>query len=79
MHFAFALSRLRGWQRCDRGGSKDYLWTQERLPGALNCILWEQGWRGKDVHMIFLKVEPKWDEYRSDQRFADLLRWEGLL
>ena len=27
----------------------------------------------RDVHMIFLTVDPKWDVYRKDQRFLDLL------
>ena len=26
-----------------------------------------------DVHLIYLPVDPKWDEYRSDRRFVDLL------
>jgi hypothetical protein len=32
--------------------------------------------RGKslgDVHMVFLPVDPKWDPFREDPRFADLL------
>ena len=27
----------------------------------------------RDVHLIYLPVDPKWDEYRSDPRFVDLL------
>ena len=27
----------------------------------------------RDVHLIFLTVDPKWDAYRSDSRFTALL------
>ncbi len=27
----------------------------------------------RDVHMIFLSTDPKWDRYRMDPRFIDLL------
>ena len=27
----------------------------------------------RDVHLIYLPVDPKWDAYRSDRRFVDLL------
>jgi hypothetical protein len=34
---------------------------------------------GHDVHLIYLPVDPKWDQYRSDARFIALLgRWKAM-
>jgi TolB-like protein/DNA-binding winged helix-turn-helix (wHTH) protein/Flp pilus assembly protein TadD len=33
----------------------------------------ERGYGARDVHMMFLTVDVKWDPYRSDPRFQDLL------
>jgi TolB-like protein/DNA-binding winged helix-turn-helix (wHTH) protein/Tfp pilus assembly protein PilF len=38
----------------------------------------EKGYEARDVHMIFLKVDPKWDSFRSDSRFQDLLQRMGF-
>ena len=27
----------------------------------------------RDVHLMFLPVDPKWDEYRENSRFKDVL------
>jgi TolB-like protein/DNA-binding winged helix-turn-helix (wHTH) protein/Flp pilus assembly protein TadD len=32
----------------------------------------------RDVHLIFLTVDPKWDPYRADPRFIELLRRCGF-
>ena len=34
----------------------------------------EKGFAEKDVRMVFLKVEPKWNNLRNESRFADLIR-----
>ncbi len=38
----------------------------------------ERGFEQRDPKMTFLKVEPKWNNLRSDPRFAELLRKVGL-
>jgi TolB-like protein/DNA-binding winged helix-turn-helix (wHTH) protein/Tfp pilus assembly protein PilF len=35
--------------------------------------LLDRAFSARDVHLIFLPVDPKWDEYRQDPRFAALL------
>jgi Tfp pilus assembly protein PilF len=34
----------------------------------------EQGFAEKDVRIVFLKVEPKWDGLRTEPRFVELIR-----
>ncbi len=38
----------------------------------------EKGFREKDVRMVFLKVEPKFNDLRNDPRFMDLVRRMNL-
>lgn len=37
----------------------------EWMNNALSC---------RDVHLIYLPVDPKWDSFRNDERFHDILR-----
>lgn len=39
---------------------------------ALNLL--EIAFRERDARMIMLKVEPKWDDFRSEPRFIDLMK-----
>jgi hypothetical protein len=34
----------------------------------------EKAFEAKDVRLILLKVDPKWDNLRSDPRFADIMK-----
>jgi serine/threonine protein kinase/Flp pilus assembly protein TadD len=38
----------------------------------------EQAYEQRDARMVFLKVEPKWNNLREDARFQDLLRRVGF-
>jgi hypothetical protein len=34
----------------------------------------ERGYEERDVHMMFLKVDPRWDDFRADPRFVEVMR-----
>ena len=38
---------------------------------AFECL--DRAYAARDVHLMFLPVDPKWDDYRQDPRFAALL------
>jgi hypothetical protein len=38
----------------------------------------ERGYREREPRMVFLKVEPKWNNLRDEPRFQDLLRRVGF-
>jgi len=43
------------------------------------ALAWlERALEQRDPRMVFLKVEPKWNNLRSDPRFQDLLRRVGF-
>jgi hypothetical protein len=33
----------------------------------------EKAYSARDVHLVFLPVDPRWAEYRTDPRFLDLI------
>jgi hypothetical protein len=37
-----------------------------------------KAYAARDVHLIYLPVDPKWDPYRSDERFVALLAQCGF-
>jgi hypothetical protein len=37
-----------------------------------------KAYEDRDVRLVFLKVEPKWDSLRADERFMDLIGRMGL-
>ena len=39
----------------------------------------ERAYEARDVHLIFLPVDPKWDALQKDPRFRDLLRRCGFI
>ena len=38
----------------------------------------EKAYDGRDIGLTFLKVEPRWDPFRSDPRFVNLMRRVGF-
>jgi DNA-binding winged helix-turn-helix (wHTH) protein/TolB-like protein/Tfp pilus assembly protein PilF len=49
------------------------------LGDADNAFEWlEKGFAARDPKMVFLKVEPKWKDLRSDPRFVSLIRRMNL-
>ena len=46
------------------------------LEGALSSL--EQAYTERDQYMIYLKVDPKFDQFHSEPRFQALLRGIGL-
>ncbi len=43
------------------------------------ALAWlERAYQGRDVHLIFLTVDPKWDPFRRDPRFETLLERAGF-
>ena len=39
----------------------------------------EEAYTARDVHLVFLTVDPKWDDYRSEPRFKRLLERCGFV
>jgi hypothetical protein len=39
----------------------------------------EKAYLKRDVHLIYLPVDPKWDRYRADPRFVALLEKCGFV
>lgn len=39
----------------------------------------ERAYKDRDQKMVFLKVEPKWNNLRGDPRFQELMRRVGFL
>ncbi len=49
------------------------------MDDAARSMEWlERGFAERDVRMVFLGVDPKWDALRAGQRFQDLLRRVGF-
>ena len=43
------------------------------------ALLWlEKAYEERDVRLTLLKVDPKWDSFRSDPRFLSILKRIGL-
>lgn len=68
-----------GYGFCDYMKNVDMAAVQVRL-GELDAAFesLERGYTKHEVELIYLKVDPNWDNLRSDPRFQDLIRRVGL-
>ncbi len=68
-----------GYGCCDYMQNADVAAVQVRL-GEFNAAFesLERGYAEHDAELIYLKVDPYWDDLRSDPRFQDLIRRVGL-
>ena len=73
----FASSSGYGW--CDYAQNADMAALQVRL-GEFNAAFesLERGYTKHEEELIDLKVDPNWDDLRSEPRFQDLIRRVGL-
>ncbi len=73
----FASPSGYGW--CDYMQNADVAAVQVRL-GEFNPAFesLERGYAKHEADLIYLKVDPYWDDLRSDSRFQDLVRRVGL-
>jgi TolB-like protein len=91
LEHGYATSGYKGAQKdlvraMERIARKDYFahWVIAHFCGELNdrdrAFAWlEKSYELRDDHLVFLKVDPFWnDNLRSDPRFADLIRRMGL-
>ena len=90
MGHAFAVSGKRGEakqvldelttisnQRCVPPYNMAIIYTG--LEEKEQALAWlEKAYEDRDVRLVFLKVEPKWDVLRADERFISLIRRVGL-
>jgi hypothetical protein len=45
-----------------------------------DAVAWlERAYDARDVHLLFLPVDPKWDAFRDDLRFAAILKRCGFI
>jgi TolB-like protein/DNA-binding winged helix-turn-helix (wHTH) protein len=68
-----------GYGFCDYAKNLDMAAVQVRLDdinGAFESL--ERGFTKHEAELIYLKVDPSWDNLRSDPRFQDLIRRVGL-
>ena len=68
-----------GYGSCDYMKNSGMATVQVRL-GEINAAFesLERGYAKHEVDLIYLKVDPSWDNLRSDPRFQDLIRRVGL-
>ena len=56
---------------CRRTRARSYTWASASRDKAFEWL--NKALVARDVHLIYLPVDPKWDEDRSDPRFVGLL------
>jgi TolB-like protein/DNA-binding winged helix-turn-helix (wHTH) protein len=73
------LGRPSGYGFCDYAKNLDMAAMQVRL-GDTNAAFesLERGFTKHEAELIYLKVDPSWDNLRSDPRLQDLIRRVGL-
>jgi TolB-like protein/DNA-binding winged helix-turn-helix (wHTH) protein/Tfp pilus assembly protein PilF len=73
------FARTTGYGHCDYMQNADVAAVQVRL-GEFNAALesLERGYTNHETELIYLKVDPSWDDLRSDARFQDLIHRVGL-
>jgi hypothetical protein len=73
------FARATGYGHCDYMQNADVAAVQVRL-GEFNAALesLERGYTNHETELIYLKVDPSWDDLRSDARFQDLIHRVGL-
>lgn len=71
----FALDELLGWSKTRYVPPYNIALIYNALDERDKALEYlEKGFAEKDVRMVFLKVEPKWNNLRNEPRFVDLMR-----